>query len=112
MKNERRWFSPRFRAIASTLLLAAFPGGGLASGEEPPVGVPQTAAGKPAEAGLEPFLGEPRCDVQPLFRGQRFPNVVVATDGTVVGTWGGRRTNHSYKVRRSEDGADTWQKLS
>ncbi len=109
MKNERRRFSPRFRAIASMLLLAAFPGGGLASGEEPPVGVPQTAAGQPAEAGLEPFLGEPRFDVQPLFRGQRFPNVVVATDGTVIATWGGRPTDHSYKVRRSEDGGDTWQ---
>lgn len=56
------------------------------------------------EGELEPFLGQPEFEVQPIFRGERFPNVVVATDGTVIATWG----NKSYKVRRSEDGGKTW----
>ncbi len=77
---------------------------GLARGEEPCETVVTTAAGKPAEGSIEPFLGEPRFDKQPLFVGERFPNVVVATDGTVLATWGRR----SYKVRRSEDGGTTW----
>ena len=63
-----------------------------------------TAAGKPAEGGLEPFLGEPRFDVQRIFTGERFPNVVVAVDGTVLATWG----NQAIRVRRSEDGGETW----
>ncbi len=66
--------------------------------------VAKTAAGKPAEAGLRPFLDEPKFDVQEVFRGERFPNVVVATDGTVVATWGRNR----YVVRRSEDGGESW----
>jgi hypothetical protein len=36
------------------------------------------------------------------------PNVVVATDGTVLATRGGRPANHSFLVRRSEDGGKTW----
>lgn len=63
-----------------------------------------TAAGKPAEGQLDPFLGEPRFDVQRIFTGERFPNVVVAVDGTVLTTWG----NKSIRVRRSEDGGETW----
>jgi sialidase-1 len=59
------------------------------------------------EGDLEPFLGEPTFDVQQVFTGERFPNVVVATDGTVVTTWG----SESYKVRRSEDGGQTWGPL-
>lgn len=64
-----------------------------------------TAAGKPAEAGLEPFLGEARFDMQQIFTGERFPNVVVATDGSVIATWG----RNNYWIRRSEDGGQTWQ---
>ena len=55
------------------------------------------------EARLEPFLGQPELDVQQLFEEERFPNVVVTLDGTVVATWG---TAHMV-VRRSEDGS-TW----
>ncbi len=65
---------------------------------------PRTAAGLPAEGELDAFLGEPRFDVQPVFSGERFPNVVVGTDGTVVATWGRNR----YVIRRSEDGGQTW----
>jgi len=54
------------------------------------------------EAGVEPFLGEPRFELQTLFRTNRFPNVVVAMDGSVLTFWNG------IKVRRSEDGGATW----
>jgi sialidase-1 len=57
-----------------------------------------------AEGNLEPFLGEPRFDTRKIFTGERFPNVVVTTDGTVLATWGSK----TFKVRRSEDGGETW----
>ena len=56
------------------------------------------------EAGIEPFLGEARMTVTDLFSDERFPNVVVALDGTIVATWGSNRV----RVRRSEDGGETW----
>jgi sialidase-1 len=62
----------------------------------------RTAAGLPMEGGLVPFLGEPRFDLTPVFSNDRFPNVVVATDGSVLAFWNG------VKVRRSEDGGKTW----
>ena len=62
-------------------------------------------AGQAAEGPLEPFLGEPKIDVQEVFRGERLPNVVVATDGTVIAVWGW----NNVRVRRSEDGGGTWQ---
>jgi sialidase-1 len=65
---------------------------------------PVTAAGHSAEAGIGAFLGEAKFEMQKLFDGERFPNVVVATDGTVVATWGRK----SIKARRSEDGGKTW----
>lgn len=65
---------------------------------------PTTAAGKPAECELAPFVGEPRLEVQQVFSGERFPNIVVTTEGTVIATWG----RNSYRVRRSEDGGQTW----
>jgi sialidase-1 len=43
-------------------------------------------------------------EIQELFSDERFPNVVVATDGTVIATWG----RENYRVRRSEDGGRTW----
>ncbi len=60
-----------------------------------------TLAGK-FEGRLDPFVGEPRFDVQQVFKGERFPNIVTAVDGTVLAVWGG------VKVRRSEDGGKTW----
>ncbi|MGM0487340.1 MAG: sialidase family protein [Planctomycetota bacterium] len=39
-----------------------------------------------------------------IFTGERFPNVVVATDGTVIATWG----RNSVRARRSENGGKTW----
>ena len=53
-----------------------------------------------------PFSGRsaPFFEIQELFSDERFPNVVVAADGTVVVTWG----RENYRVRRSEDGGATW----
>jgi len=52
---------------------------------------------------LEALLGEPAFEVQPVLR-ERFPNLVVALDGTVVATSGRER----FSVRRSEDGGASW----
>lgn len=65
------------------------------------------ASASPARAAdgpLRPYLGEPEFSDQQLFDDERFPNVVVARDGTVVATWG----SHRIRVRRSEDGGRTW----
>jgi sialidase-1 len=63
-----------------------------------------TAAGKPAEAELAPFLGQPRFEMTQVFTDERFPNIVVAVDGTLLATFG----NKSVRVRRSGDGGATW----
>ena len=59
----------------------------------------------PVEGKLESFLSESKVEIQKLFTGERFPNVAVALDGTVVATWG----RHILRARRSEDGGKTWQ---
>ncbi len=64
---------------------------------------PVTAAGHPAEGRLESFLGEPTLEVQKLFGGDRFPNMLVAVDGTPIALFGG-----NIRARRSEDGGKTW----
>jgi len=48
--------------------------------------------------------GTPIFEVQQIFSDERFPNVVVATDGTVITTWG----QENFRVRHSEDGSKTW----
>jgi len=58
----------------------------------------------PVEGKLESFLSESKVEIQKLFTGERFPNVAVALDGTVVATWG----RHVLRARRSEDGGKTW----
>jgi sialidase-1 len=65
---------------------------------------PMTAAGLPAEGKLEPFLGEPKLEMRSVFKGERLPNVIVATDGTVLAVWGWG----TVRVRRSEDGGESW----
>ncbi len=59
-----------------------------------------------AQVGKNQFWneGEAFFEVQPIFYNERFPNIVVAIDGTVVATWG----SNSFRVRRSEDGGATW----
>ena len=56
------------------------------------------------DGSLDPFLGEAILEKQSLFDTERFPNIVVATDGTVIGTFG---SDH-MRVRRSLDGGATW----
>ena len=58
------------------------------------------------EGPIEPFLGNPKFELQQLFSDERFPNIVVARDGAVLATWG----NKQVRVRRSEDGGKTWEK--
>ncbi len=89
----------RLATIAALVMLAVAAVARTSSG-----GDWTTAAGHPAEAGVEPFLGEPVLAMQQLFRGERFPNIVVAVDGTVLATWG----SSSVRARRSEDGGQTW----
>ena len=55
-----------------------------------------------AEGEFDAFLGEPELEIQQVHRGGRFPNIVVAMDGSVLALWGG------VKLRRSEDGGQTW----
>lgn len=43
-------------------------------------------------------------EVQQIFEDERFPNVMVATDGTVLAIWGSK----NFRVRRSEDGGAIW----
>jgi sialidase-1 len=81
-------------ALLASLALAASPSGNTAL----------TAAGNPAESTLDAFLGEPKLDMQQVFEKERFPNIVVAVDGTVLATWG----RSSVRARRSEDGGRTW----
>jgi sialidase-1 len=56
------------------------------------------------EGELKPFLGKPSLDIQQVFRGERFGNVVVTMKGTVLATWG---TSH-VRAKRSVDGGKTW----
>ncbi|MEO2013987.1 MAG: sialidase family protein [Fuerstiella sp.] len=62
------------------------------------------AADKAVEGPLSSFVGEPRMEMQQVFKNERFPNIVVTLDGTVLATWG----NKTVRVRRSEDGGATW----
>ena len=60
----------------------------------------------PPEGNLASFLGEEILDIQPLFTGGRFPNIVVTLNGTVIATWW---DNDGYKIRRSTDGGESWE---
>tara|TARA_R110002049_G_scaffold278973_1_gene457821 strand:+ start:5743 stop:6906 length:1164 start_codon:yes stop_codon:yes gene_type:complete len=48
--------------------------------------------------------GETFFDFLQIFDNERLPNVVTATDGTVIAVWGW----NTVRVRRSEDGGITW----
>jgi sialidase-1 len=55
-----------------------------------------------AEASLDSFLGEPVLDITSVHQGNRFPNIVVAKDGTLLAVWNG------VTVKRSTDGGKNW----
>ncbi|MFP6673869.1 MAG: sialidase family protein [Pirellulaceae bacterium] len=63
-----------------------------------------TWAEKPMEGSIDVFLGKPQMEMQKLFNDERFPNIVVTLDGTVLATWG----SNKIRARRSEDGGKTW----
>lgn len=63
-----------------------------------------TADTSSMEGPLAPFLGEPRMEMQQLYKEERFPNIVVTLKGTLLATWGSEK----IRVRRSEDGGKTW----
>ncbi|MFW6289478.1 MAG: sialidase family protein [Mariniphaga sp.] len=48
--------------------------------------------------------GEAVFEIQKVFTDERFPNVVVAMDGSVIATWGSK----NIRVKRSEDGGESW----
>jgi sialidase-1 len=87
--------------IASILFLA-----GQTIAESSPGEAWVTAARHPADDKIDSLLGDPRFEMQQVFQGERFPNIVVAADGSVLATWG----RSSVRVRRSEDGGKTWGK--
>ena len=93
----RHKLNAAFVALAGIVFSTA-----LALAEAPDNDAAKTAADLPAEGKLESFLGEPKLDIQQVHKGNRFPTVVVAVDGTVLAFWNG------VKVRRSEDGGETW----
>ena len=61
-------------------------------------------AAKPVEGKLDPFLSEPVIDSKQVFEGGRMPNVVVATNGSVLAFWNG------VVCRRSWDAGETFGK--
>lgn len=56
------------------------------------------------EGSLDPFLAEAALSLGKLENEERFPNIVVTLEGTVVVTWG----SSGVYARRSEDGGETW----
>src|SRR5690625_3617362 len=59
-----------------------------------------------AQHNVNPFWhdGEPVIEIQQIFSDERLPNIVVAKDGSVIAVWGWGEV----RVRRSEDGGETW----
>ena len=68
------------------------------------VAIVSTGSITAGEGKLEPFLGEPALELGQVFRGERFPNIVVSMKGTLIATWGTRHV----RAKRSEDGGKTW----
>lgn len=52
----------------------------------------------------EAINGQKFFEIKELFSDERFPNVVVTQKGTVLAIWG----RENVRVRRSEDGGQTW----
>lgn len=51
--------------------------------------------------------GKESFEIQTLYTSERFPNVTVAMDGSIVTSWG----RNSHQIRRSEDGGRSWGPL-
>jgi sialidase-1 len=64
------------------------------------------------EGSRSPWTDRAAIDRTACFDAGRFPNVVVATDGTVLALWGGHHDpelDDALRVRRSADGGATWE---
>lgn len=85
--------------LAALLLVTA-----SAESKESVATIEQAGRASGLEGELDAFLGAPKLEMQQLFPGERFPNIVVARDGTVIASWG----RSSVRARRSEDGGETW----
>lgn len=62
------------------------------------------AAETRSEGSREPYLDEPKLEIQQVFDEGRFPNVVVTMKGTILATFG----NKHVGAMRSEDGGESW----
>ena len=62
------------------------------------------AADVTVEGPLDPFLQREELSIQPVFEGERFPNITVTLQGTVLATWG----NKAVYASRSTDGGVSW----
>ena len=71
-----------FEKMARGLVLTALCGWTLTSAGT--AAEPQTASGLPAEGKLDAHLGKAALELTQVFRGERFPNVVVGVDGTCL----------------------------
>lgn len=99
--------APRGRCLGP--FLACFVTFGLVfAGNAPASETSQTSASNavelPPEGTIDPFLRPATLQILPLFDDERFPNIVVTRQGTLLATWG----NSRFRVRRSEDGGRTW----
>ena len=59
------------------------------------------------EGKIDSHLSDAKLELQQIFAGERFPNIVVTPQGTIVATWG----TSSLKSRRSTDGGKTWSDI-
>ena len=92
--------------LVITAAIVSLAGSGLVA--SPPDEVWTTAAGHPAESSIDALLGEAKLEMTRVFQRERFPNITVAVDGTVLATWG----SSSVRASRSEDGGKTWSEES
>ena len=56
------------------------------------------------EGTLQPFMQNDALQIQQLFTDERFPNIVVSKQGTLLATWGSSKV----RARRSDDAGTTW----
>ena len=59
------------------------------------------------EGKIDSHLSDAKLELQQIFAGELFPNIVVTPQGTIVATWG----TSSLKSRRSTDGGKTWSDI-
>jgi sialidase-1 len=83
-------------------VLTAIPGITLVCSILLSLSVTRADASVPAEGKLDSFLGSPQFMIQQVFARDRFPNVVVAMNGSVLAFWNG------VVLRRSDDGGLSW----